>query len=88
MTRPITFHTGPWTLGDLLMARRLVLDEQDIDAFIALLVSRSDATEADILALPVTELEPLVKQMADTLQTAGVMDLLARLWSQGTAPKG
>jgi hypothetical protein len=80
MSKPIVFHTGPWTVGDLLMAMRIERNDQDIEALVTLLVSRSDASAETILALPMSELETLVKQMAETLHTAGVMDGLARSW--------
>ena len=85
MSKPIVFHTGPWTVGDVLMVQQIASGSQDMQVLVALLVSRSDASEEAILALPLSELESVVKQLAQALQTAGVLDQLGRSWP---IPKG
>lgn len=77
----ITFHTRPWTLRDAWMAQRLERNPQDIEALIALLVSRSDATELQIMALPITALNPIIEQLADSLKIIGIMTALNAAWS-------
>ena len=76
----ITFHTRPWTLGDALMGQRLERNPQDIEALIALLVSRSDATVEQIMALPITALEALTEQLAESLKIVGVVTALSTAW--------
>ncbi len=79
-TPPIHFHTRPWTLGDQVMARRIARDMEDVEALVALIVSRSDASEATILALPVAELEPIIAQLDASIKTMGLLGVLSRAW--------
>lgn len=80
----IRFHTRPWTLGDALMAQRLERNNQDIEALIALLVSRSDATVEQITALPVTDLPALTERLAESLKIVGVVTALNTAWNTPT----
>jgi hypothetical protein len=81
---PIEFHSKPWTVREMLLATRLERNSQDIEAIVALLVSRSNASEETILALEVGELEPLIVRLAEALKTAAVLGSLSKNWS---APK-
>lgn len=81
MSNPITFHTRPWTLRDALMAQRIQRNPQDIEALIILLVSRSDATEEQIMALPLTALNAVIAQLEESLKIMGVMTALSAAWN-------
>lgn len=81
MSNPITFHTRPWTLRDALMTQRLERNPQDIEALVALLVSRSDATVEEVMALPITALDALAEQLAESLKIVGVTTALSMAWN-------
>lgn len=76
----ITFHTRPWTMRDALLAQRLERNPQDIESLIALLVSRSDVTEQQIMALPLTALGPIIEQFTESMTVLGVVMALSGAW--------
>jgi len=82
--RIIRFGTHPWTVRDALLALRLERNNQDLDAWVALLVSRSDASEDEILALSLPEFVKLGEQLGEALKEIVLLQQLSQAWSHQT----
>lgn len=82
--RIIRFGTHPWTVRDALLAQRLERNNQDLDAWVALLISRSDASEDEILALSLPEFVKLGEQLGETLKEMMLLQQLSQAWSHQT----
>lgn len=75
--REITYHTKPITMGEMVLIQRIQTGS-DAEAMVALLVSRTDLAEDEVLRMDVDDATQIMNKVAEAFATATTLQMLGR----------